>query len=165
VAARAIVVACVVARANLELQQTGAGVADAFDRVRKIIEREDIRDEVEPSERRVLLAPLGWLGEQDRIDATWRAEASAVLAWGLRRFELPAFDEQVDPFEVVTSLGMAGGDIDEDLLNTPSLRPADEIHALAEHLYTAHWRLVQYRLDGQSMDFDEFAETACSVRC
>ena len=137
-----------------------AGVPEALERVLQVIEGDEVRDEVEPGERRVLLTPLGRLGEQELVDATWRAEANAVLAWGLGRFELPAFDEQVDPFAVATALGMADGHVDDDLLASPTLRPADEIDALAEQLFAAHWRLVQFRLDGLAMDFEELGETA-----
>jgi hypothetical protein len=159
VAARAVVLGCVVQRAYLEVNHSEPGVAEDIERIAEIVERADVRDEVEPGERRILSAPLGGLSEQEVIDGTWRAEAVAVLAWALGRFELPAFDEQVDPFDVATALGMAKGDVD-DLLESPSLRPAEEIDTLAEQLFAAHWRLRQFGLDGRAIDLEEFAATA-----
>jgi hypothetical protein len=45
----------------------------------------------------------GWGVEQAAIDAAWRLEGVAVLAWALRRFRLAAYDQQVD------AEGAAGG--------------------------------------------------------
>jgi hypothetical protein len=44
------------------------------------------------------------------------------------------------------------------LLAEPSLRPAEELAELRHQVFALHWRLRNYRLKPEAMDFREFAE-------
>jgi hypothetical protein len=47
-----------------------------------------------------------------------------------------------------------------DLLASPVLRPREEIAALRDRLFALHWRLADFTLRPQRMDFAEFARTS-----
>ena len=49
---------------------------------------------------------------------------------------------------------------DNTILSFPELRPPHEIAALADQMFTLHWRLRQYSLNQSRMDYLEFARTA-----
>lgn len=158
VAARAVVLACVVARANLETHVEEDRSPDAVERTRElVVARDELRAEAEPFELEILAQPLGGLSERQTIDASWRAEALAVVAWALGRFELPTYDQHADAYEVAVSLGMGDGDVDDALLDAPTLRSQDDLFALAEALLAAHWRIRQFGLDGLPLDFRKVA--------
>jgi hypothetical protein len=93
-------------------------------------------DEDWTEEERLLLSRLD---EQDVVDATWRAEALAVLLWALDVLEeLPRWDEPVDHLALARELDLAHAQLRDD----------DE---LAEALETArlwHWRARTTLLEG-----------------
>lgn len=51
-------------------------------------------------------------------------------------------------------------DLEETALSSPKIRSESELEALGNRLFTLHWRLRQYSLDGRRMNFKEFARTA-----
>jgi hypothetical protein len=104
VAERAVVLTCIAARAELE-DSGQAWVAERLGWLRTLVARSGVVDEFEPAERVLLDTPLGHLGEQAAIDAAWRLEGVAVLAWALRRFTLAAYDQQVDVEGLLVALG------------------------------------------------------------
>jgi Domain of unknown function (DUF4272) len=116
--------------------------------------------ELEIRERRLFETPLGQLDERALIDGSWRAEALAVLAWALNCFELPPFDVQADAWDVTEALGMADADVPEALLSAPALRPSEEIQRLSEQLFAAHWRIREFGLRREALDFPSLAERA-----
>jgi hypothetical protein len=62
-------------------------------------------EEAESNEFALLECKLGGLSDRQRIDASWRAEGLAVLAWALRRGELPVYDKRADPYPIAQALG------------------------------------------------------------
>ncbi len=116
-----------------------------------------IGDELEPDEWKVLQRPPGALDQRAQIDATWRLEGLAVLAWALGRFELPAYDQLVHPQALIRSLGFLDAEASRQLLADPSLRAPAELEALRKQLLGLHWRLRDFTLRPQAMDFRAFA--------
>jgi len=159
VAARALVLSGIVCRSAIE-GDAGNPKAEAF--------REDVlswtRDiglveEAESNELALLECKLGGLSDRQRIDASWRAEGLAVLAWALGRCQLPVYDKRADPYPIAQALGFRETRRDT-VLAVPGLRSLEEISDLADTLFTLHWRMRQYSLDRKPMNFGEFANTA-----
>jgi hypothetical protein len=103
---------------------------------------------------------VGKLDRQAAVDATWRLEGLAVLAWALNRFDLPPHDQQVDPGKLLPALGILNAERSKALLAEPALRPPDELKARSDQLFAIHWRLRNFRLKPEAMNFRDFARTA-----
>jgi hypothetical protein len=159
VAARALVLSAIVCRSAIE-GDAGNPNAEAFRAdVLSWIRGIGLAEEVESNELVLFECGLGELSNRQRIDASWRAEGLAVLAWALRRCELPVYDKRADPYPIAQALGFR--EIRRDtILAVPALRPPEEISNLADTLFTLHWRMRQYSLDRKPMKFAEFANTA-----
>ncbi len=157
VACRALILAAVVCRASLEC---GAGQSDTKSLCNRILEwltGLDLWDEVDPSETKILHAPLGTLETKDVIRATWYAEGLAVLSWALNRFELPRHDEKVDPYAVTDSLCFLGEDA-EEVISTARLRSATELQACRELMYAIHCRLRDFTRSKGRKNFTSWVE-------
>jgi len=115
-------------------------------------------NELEGWEATMLTKPLGSLDARTRVDAGWMSEALVPLAWALDRIEFPPHDVCVDPKGLTDALGFlqpnaraARGD---------SLRDKSAIEYQAEQAFAIHWRLRNFSLDHQQMDFGTFAKTS-----
>ena len=161
VAQRALALVAVSARALLEQQDAADPMVQA--RHQQLIDwvaAIGVGDELEPDEWKVLQRPVGSLDQQAVINATWRLEGLAVLAWALRRFEFPRYDQLVDPDRLLHSLGFLDEDAARSLLEAPELRSSAELDALRKQLLGLHWRLRNFTLRPQAMDFAKFARDA-----
>jgi hypothetical protein len=116
--------------------------------------------EMEEYEREVLLTPPGSLHPQTQTNAMWRLEGLVVLLWALGRADLPPHDHETDPRAVFPAAGMLDADAARALLAAPVLRPRDEIAALRKRLLGLHWRMRDFTIRPQAMDFAHFAATA-----
>jgi hypothetical protein len=165
VAKRAVVLTCIAARAELEGHAGQAWMPERLGWLGTLVARSGVVDEFEPAERVLLDTPSGGLGEQAAIDAAWRLEGVAVLAWALRRFRLAAYDQQVDAEELLVALGVDlwSRDARVELLVEvdPVLRPRGELEALRDQQFAAHWRLRDFlSVEPRRLDFAAFAQTA-----
>lgn len=159
VARRALALTAVTARALLEQDDPSEPwVAEFHQDTLAWVNEIGIADELEPDEWKVLQRPPGTLDQRAQIDATWRLEGLAVLAWALHRFELPEYDELVDPRALTRSLGFSDAELARDLLTAPNCRSAAEIETLRKQLLALHWRLRDFRLRPGSMDFRAFSK-------
>jgi len=157
VARRALALVAVTARAVMEqddpkaeyLQQT---YVDLLTWVKDI----DIGEEFEPEERQVVDSPLGKLEEQRQLDSTWRLEGLVVLAWALKRFEIPPHDEVVQLNPLWQSLGLLDAKAAAEFMAKPELRTRTEINTRRNQLFALHWRLRNFHIDPRPMDFAEF---------
>lgn len=153
VARRALCLSAVIARGFLEsdapsdAEQHRAGLLSW-------LEEHDLLDELEPEERALLEAPMGSLALQAVVDATWRSEGLAVLGWALGLADLPAHDEMVDVAALTSDLGFLD---DASVLDAPSLRPLAQREWMSGRLLGLHWRLRDFSLRPQPMDFRAFA--------
>jgi hypothetical protein len=115
--------------------------------------------ELEPWESSALSQPLGRLETQTRVNGSWASEGLAVLGWVLQRYDLPSHDSCVDPQALTMALEFLEPRA-AVLLSSVTLRSADEIQTGADRAFAVHWRLRQFSLSRQRMDFAEFARTA-----
>lgn len=115
-------------------------------------------EELEEGERKLLEAVL--IEEKERVDASWRVEGLAVLAWALKLSELPAHDCPIDPQLVLTSIGFRDPSASRRLISEASLRPEGEIEAMRLRLLAIHWRVREFSLNPQPLDFPEISRTA-----
>jgi hypothetical protein len=159
VAARALALTALTARAMLENDLGQDGTAGVHERLLRWARDSGAEAEMEPHEREVLLAPLGALPRQAHVDAVWRLEGLAVLAWALGRFELPPHDRVVDADALWTSMGVLHAETTREVLAGPALRPREEIATLRNRLFALHWRLRDHSIRPRAMDFANFAET------
>jgi hypothetical protein len=148
VAARALVLATVVCRAYLEIQRRDM---EDLEHLRGYLAAWlgdlGISDELEPHERQFLLTSVGRAEEKPVVDASWRGEGLAVLAWALDRFELPAYDESVFPPDPVQErLGFGNPPVATALLDSGARRSTQETSRFASHITIVQWRLRQFRL-------------------
>lgn len=159
VARRAIVMSAVVCRAFIE-SDAGSDDAERFRTgLTEWLASLGVSQELEPWEAAMLEKPLGNLESAEQINASWLSEGLAVLAWALGRYELPPYDQSVDPKAVADSLKFLQ-DGAKQLLSEPHLRPAEELEGYNNAVFSLHWRLRQYGLTHEPMDFEEFAKTA-----
>ena len=159
VAERALVLSAVVCRSGIECD---AGKADAEKFRQAVVDwvkNLHLDAEAEAAEMEMLQTPLGKLDKKLVLDASWRTEGLAVLAWGLGRYGLPRYDKQAIGFAAADVLGFMQPR-ERTVLRAPELRSRAQIAALADQLFTLHWRLRQFSLDHKAIDFEEVARTA-----
>lgn len=159
VARRALTLAAVVCRSGIE---SDAGNADAEGFRAEVLDWAlylGLEDEIEPDEMTLLRTPLGKLTERQIIDASWRVEGLAVLGWALGCYDLPPYDMRADGPTIGFELGF-NEEPETTVLSDPELLPREELSALADQLFSLHWRLRQYSLDGAAMDFADVARRA-----
>lgn len=159
VARRALALTAVTARAILEQDVANPEAAGTYQDLVKWVGEIDIGDELEPDEWEVVQRPLGKLDPQQQANATWRLEGLVVLAWGLGRYELPPHDQLVQLNPLWRSLGLLDAEAARQLVAGATLRTRDEINTLRNRLFALHWRLRNYRIKPEPMDFGEFART------
>jgi hypothetical protein len=161
VARRACALATVAARALLEQEDyADPGVEDTRQRILQWVEQIGVHDELEPDEWKVLQRPLGKLVERDALNGTWRLEGLAILAWALKLFDLPPHDRPVDPGKLLPSVGILDAEKATAILAEPQLRSRQEFESLSQRLFAIHWRLRNYQLKPERMNFRQFARTA-----
>lgn len=159
VARRALALTAVTVRAILEQDKDNANAQGMCQDLLAWVGDIGIDDEFEPDEWKVLQRPLGRLEPPSQVNSTWRLEGLVVLAWALGRFEIPAHDQLVNLNNLWGSLGLLDREAAAELLSGPALRPRPEIDALRNRLFAVHWRLRNYLLKPEIMDFAEFART------
>lgn len=115
----------------------------AADRMRQELQDTGSWEEAEQEEKTLLLTPVRQWTHQQAVDALWRYEGLAVLAWWIGRHPLPPVDRQVDPGSLMRSL-RPHTDVVASLPASP--HGPQELEVLATQLLTAHWRLVEFRL-------------------
>jgi hypothetical protein len=96
VAARALVLAAVTARGNIERDTDKGQASENHHWLCRWFDAVGVAREAEPDEDALIRAPVGCLEQQDIIDAMWRGEAIVVLAWSLTCAGLPRYDETCD---------------------------------------------------------------------
>ena len=150
VAARAMVLAAIACRADLE-RDLDAGVHDlhaneqARHRLVRWVNESDLKSEMEPEESQFLRTPMAQADERAVINAGWRTEGLAVLAWALQLFELPPYDTGTDQRALVRSIGLPRPISEEDPRRSATLRPPSAIGRYASHMTIVNWRLRQFR--------------------
>lgn len=161
IACRVVALTAVAARALLEQENASDAMVEA--RRKQLLEWVEvlgIANELEPDEWKVLQRPVGSLDRQATVNATWRLEGLAVLAWALGRFEVPAYDQLVEPGALLSSVGFLDEDAARALLTEAKLRPTEELQRYGTEILALHWRLRNFTLRPDPMDFPEFGRNA-----
>lgn len=114
-----------------------------------------LRGEAEPQELELLETLFGGLEKKARIDATWRIEGAAVLAWALGRAPLPSILQQCGINQTLDAVGLSRPREDTALAE-PCLRAQEELDVCSSTYLTLHWRLRQYSLQPEKMNFVEY---------
>lgn len=159
VARRAMAMTALTARAILEQDATNPDYPPLHQKVLRWVDDFALDQELEPDELATVRKPLGQLEPQEQTNATWRLEGLVVLAWALGRFEIPPHDELVDFNPMWGSLGFLDRDTSNELLSDPELRPREDILTLRNRLFALHWRMRNFHIRPEPMNFVEFAET------
>jgi Domain of unknown function (DUF4272) len=146
VAARALVLSAIVCRAAIEGDAGNSKAEEFRTSVLNWIRDTGLVEEAESDEIALLERKLGGLSDRQRIDSSWRGEGLIILAWALGSYDLPAYEKRSDPYPIVQTLGFRE-ERSNSALFAPRLRSPDEIGALADTLFSLHWRLRQYSLD------------------
>lgn len=160
VARRALVLAAVAGRGLLE-QEDGADPQFEQNRQRMLdwLGEVGVAPEVEPGEWELLQRPVGKALRQSAIDAVWRLEGLAVLAWALRLRDLPPYDELTEVWPLLGAVGFLKADEAGKVL-AASLRPAGELQQFRDQMFAIHWRLRQFSIKPEALDFRAFAKSA-----
>jgi hypothetical protein len=142
VAARALVLAAVSCRAQIEKDAHDPGAEKLRQDVVRWLDAIGATEELEPAEVALLSTPLGKLDRRTQLNATWRSEGMAVLAWALQYVELPPVHIECDPSDTANAMGFLDARQNTPL-HKPSLRDYGEIESWADAYLTFHWRLRQ----------------------
>lgn len=158
VAHRLLVLVSVAHRALLE-RGPSAKARSLHVEVPRWLEATGVAGELEQRERTLLATPLGGLTERAVVDASWRIEGAAVLAWALGLTALPAHDEQVDPAEVARSAGFLLES--PEILLARNLRGDEDLYWMQRRLLALHWRLRDFcQIAPVARNFREFSRTS-----
>jgi hypothetical protein len=115
-----------------------------------------LRDECESGEWKAIMTPLGQLPEQATINLIWRAEGAVSLLWALRKIELPPYDNYIRLDSICPRIVF--NEEAQRLFSAPQLRPQSELEHFADLYLMLHWRLREYSLRPQPLDFVAFAK-------
>ncbi len=113
-----------------------------------------LTDEIQPVENELLRTPIGEADPSTVAAAVRRAEGAQVLLWALGARDLPAHDEHEELFLVARDVGVLD-QASPALLESPELRPDDELDWMRRRLVGIDWRLSN--LDEEDVDLAEFA--------
>lgn len=158
-ARRALALAAVTCRAILEQEWKGRKAAATHRDLVAWIEDVGLGGELTPDEWEVIQTPLGRLKGQSLIDSTWRLEGLVVLAWALGRFAVPTHDKLVETNRLWESLSLFDADAAKELIAGATLRDRTELGEFRARMFALHWRLRNYRLNSEVLNFAEFAKT------
>lgn len=157
VARRALVLTAIVYRGFLEHSEEDKNEREGQRAaVLEWIEAHALDEELEDDERILLDTPVGDLEEQLAVNAFWRSEGLGVLAWALGT-ELDPHDRNVDAAGLSGALGFLDTELPEHVTD-PYLRDPEELEWMAKRLLGIHWRLRQFSIKPESMDFKAFSE-------
>jgi hypothetical protein len=125
------------------------------ERLPQWLEALGLREECETGEWNAITTPLGELAKQTMINLVWRVEGAVSLLWALRKIELPPYDNYIRRDSICPRIVF--NEEAQRLLNEPKLRTQAELEHMADLYLMLHWRLREYHLRPQPLDFVTFA--------
>lgn len=143
VARRALALAAVAHRALLEMSAKRAQAAKSLSVLLEFVKQAGLDDELEPAERTLIGKPLGKVPSQQATNSIWRAEGVAVLAWAIRRFDLPPYDREVPINVPLQSISFLQPDA-LSVVRNATLRSEAEVSFLASQYTIINWRLHKF---------------------
>jgi hypothetical protein len=157
VARRAMVLSAIVGRVFLERAPKDPKAIDGCNRTIQWVEQLRLKDELEPSEEKLLYGSQGKLKKEQCITGSWNAEGLSILAWALRLFDFPKHDQQVNPFQISGNLGFLNEKA-AAVIKSAKLRPAKELSACRELLYALHCRLREFPRNNSAKNIKDWIE-------
>jgi len=133
----------------------GQQPAYSLDDLTGYIDAIGVTAQTDGAERRILNTPGGKLPQQDTINSVWCLEGLAVLAWSLGLADLPRYDEVVETDKLLDALRMGDVEFARQTIDSATLRPRAELDKYAEHILLFHWRMVDFRVRPQAINFHE----------
>jgi hypothetical protein len=155
VARRALVLAAVAIRGLIESAPNDDEAKDLHARILPWLRAIGADAELEPHETRILETPLGAAPPRDIVNASWRSEGLAVLAWALGAAELPPHDTFVETRAVADAIGFLAPA--PRVLAEPKMRSREELEWMLGRLLGLHWRMRDFGLHAHAVDFKKFA--------
>ena len=159
VAQRAIILTILAYRGRLEPQRHDSATMDSWAKTKDWFSTLDINHELEPEEAQLFDAPLGTISPKQAINSGWRTEGAGVLAWALKCYQLPKLDESSNLNQIGKGLGILYP-LETTALHTSKLRTVEELEHYGSTALTIHWRLRQFGLQPEAIDFKEFVRGA-----
>jgi hypothetical protein len=159
VARRGLILAAVACRGHIETGPRDAAAEALQPRIIEWLNATSLMETLEPEEHAILIAPLGALSERQRLDAGWRIEGAAILAWALGKYPLPPHDAKIDPFRVAEALGFLW---DEALgfVRFAQLRDRAQLNAYRGLVYAIHCRLREVERRPKRDDLEQWIQPA-----
>jgi len=157
VSRRLLALAAVVARGLLDVNlQQGNESACTLDELNAWVAGLGLGDELEPEEAELLTVPAGKLPPQEVLNAVWRVEGLAILAWALGLVaDLPPYDRPVEVDALLPAVGFLKLDAARTIRDGARLRDAAELATYAKQILAYHWRLVDFRVRPEAIRRDE----------
>jgi hypothetical protein len=87
--------------------------------------------------------------EQDRTEASWRAESLWTLLWALRKTERLDLPKEMCDTQLIQQIMPAPESSSTEFVNQAVLRPPPEILDATDLIYRIHWAVVDARLNGR----------------
>jgi len=155
VAARALVLAAISCRGLIEKKAGDRGAVKLRQEILPWLETVGVAHELEPAETALLSTPLGGLDSKKTINMSWQSEGMVVLAWALGFADLPAVNVECEPSDIANGMGFLGKR-QHTPLHSPQLRERAQIETWADTYLTLHWRLRQFSLSPDVMNFVDY---------
>ncbi len=104
------------------------------------LKTEGLWDTLSTKEQALLSKPPGTWDERDELDASWRTEAAAVIAWSLGMVDtVPAYDQSFSDADLLKATGGMLKPVRRKIM-AMKLRPADEIAKARDVVELWLWR-------------------------
>jgi hypothetical protein len=110
-------------------------------------------------ELRAFRGPPGTMDPKLSLSLTWECEGLCVFAWALRLINLPRHDEQVDPQEIASTVGLFDQD-PRQLIEGAELRSSEELSAYRELIYATQVRMKTHLRGRPPFEFIDHLDTA-----
>lgn len=113
------------------------------------LKSENIWDSVSPQERQFLEGSNPT--EQDRINATWRAESVWTLLWALGKIETLELPTKECDIDFIQTLMLSPGTSCAEFIKQSKLRSVAEILDATDLIYRIHWVVRDAQLNNQEI--------------
>jgi hypothetical protein len=143
-------------RSEDSLEKSAQDLQDLLD----WIQTTGIASELEEAETNLICQPRPSGMQEEMLRVEWTVEAAAVLAWGLGKLELPAYDKQASVGDVARAIGFLSPQAANAFITQAALRSPAEILRLSTQLLAIHWRLREQRVRPGRRNFQAESQNA-----
>lgn len=154
--ARTLALLAVANRGFLEHSLAESDLADALKLTNAIYswaQSLELQSELEPLELKILQTEPGKLEQQETINAVWRFEGVAILAWALGLCTLPPYDQLVSLDDLNDVFAFLKPAETVHALEKSQLKTIRELEATKLYILGLHWRLREFTLRRRPIDF------------